>query len=180
MKKVTLFSVLIIAILFLNNPSTVFAQKELPYFLKDRGKGIATSMFGTYISKGEFIFYPYYEYYHDQNAEYKPKEIGFDVDQDFRGRYRAHEGLIFMGYGITERFAIEFEAAVVTASQYKSKDDPSNMPDTLKESGLGDVEGQIRWRWNHENEKTPEFFNYFESVFPTGKKIVLLEQAIGN
>jgi len=41
------------------------------------------------------------------------------------------------GYGITEKLAFEFEAAVITAKQYKSKDDPSNMPDKFEESGLG-------------------------------------------
>lgn len=174
MKKVTSFSVIIIAGLLFYNSSFLFAQDELPYFLEDRGTGIATSMFGTYINKGEFMFYPFYEYYYDQNAEYKPAELGFGVNQDFRGRYRAHEGLIFMGYGILDRLAFEFEAAVITATQYKSKDDSSNMPDKLKESGLGDVEAQIRWRWNFENAKTPELFNYFEIVFPTSEKNSLI------
>jgi hypothetical protein len=39
---------------------------------------------------------------------------------------------------------------------------------------LGDVEGQIRWRWNHESASTPEFFSYFETVFPTGEKNSLI------
>jgi hypothetical protein len=48
------------------------------------------------------------------------------------------------------------------------------MPATLEESGLSDVEGQIRWRWNHESASTPEFFSYFLSVFPTGEKNSLI------
>ena len=85
--------------------------------------------------------------------------------RDFRSKYRASEGLIFFGYGITERLAVEFEAAVISATLEKSKDDPSAMPDKLKESGLGDVEGQFRWRWAKENERRPELFSYFETVF---------------
>jgi len=56
--------------------SSIFAQNQVPSFLKDPGTGIASSMFGTYIREGEFLFYSYYEYYHDQDAEYKPAELG--------------------------------------------------------------------------------------------------------
>ena len=48
------------------------------------------------------------------------------------------------------------------------------MPAKLKESGLGDVESQIRWRWNKESYKRPEFFSYFETVFPLQKKKKLI------
>lgn len=172
MKKTTL---LLIGILVGGmNPSILLAQGDLPYYLKDRGTGVATSMFGTYINKGEFIIYPYYEYYYDQDAEYKPKEFGYGLDQDFRGRHRAHEGLIFLGYGITERLAVEFESAVITAIQYKAKNDPSNIPDKIEESGLGDVESQLRWRWREETINRPEIFGYFETVFPLQKKKKLI------
>jgi hypothetical protein len=65
---------------------------------------------------------------------------------------------------------VEFEAAVITARQYKSPADPSAMPAMVEESGLGDVEGQLRWRWNRETDRRPEFFSYFETVFPLQKK----------
>lgn len=80
-----------------------------------------------------------------------------------------------MGYGIIDRLALEMEAAVITATQYKSKDDPSDMPGKLKESGLGDVESQIRWRWTKETEKRPEIFSYYEIVFSAsnGQKVDL-------
>ena len=152
-----------------------FSQETgLPVYLKDRGTGIPTSMFGTYINQGDLIFYPFYEFYYDHNAEYKPAEFGYDLNQDFRGLYRAHEGLIFIGYGISDRLAVEFEASVITAQQYKSSQDPSNMPDKIKESGVGDIEGQLRWRWNNETTTRPEFFSYFETVFPfqKDKKII--------
>jgi len=53
------------------------------------------------------------------------------------------------------------------ASLEKSDEDTSNMPDKIEESGLGDVEGQVRYRWFGEKEYRPEVFSYFETVFPT-------------
>ena len=43
-----------------------FAAEEdppLPEYLKDRGTGVALSMFGSYARRGELIVYPYWEYY---------------------------------------------------------------------------------------------------------------------
>src|SRR5881397_2855737 len=34
----------------------------LPPYLADRGRGIATSQFGTYVGKGEWLIYTFYEY----------------------------------------------------------------------------------------------------------------------
>jgi hypothetical protein len=50
-----------------------------------RGSGQPTSMFGTYIRKGELLIYPFFEYYRDHNFEYKPAELGYGLDRDFRG-----------------------------------------------------------------------------------------------
>lgn len=138
----------------------------LPPYLSDRGTGIPTSMFGTYIERGEWLVYPFFEYYRDNDAEYSPDEFGFGLDADYRGRYRASEGLIFVGYGISDRLAIEMEAAMISARMEKAGDDPSAMPSQIEESGLGDVEGQLRWRWNREDARRPEYFSYFETVFP--------------
>jgi hypothetical protein len=132
----------------------------------DRGPGLPTSMFGTYIERGQFLFYPFLEYYHDDNAEYSPQELGYGLDQDFRGRYRAIEGLIFLGYGISDRLAIELEAAWISARLDTSPQDPTAVPDRIEESGLGDVEGQIRFRWRSETASAPEIFSYFETVLP--------------
>jgi hypothetical protein len=150
------------------------AQGGLPDYLKDRGEGIATSMFGTYIRKGEVIVYPFFEYYHDNDAEYKPSDFVSGPDEDFRGKFRAHEGLIYFGYGISDRLALEIEAAVIKATQYKADNDPSNMPARFSESGLGDVESQLRWRWSQETGNRPELFSYFETVFPLQKNKKLI------
>jgi hypothetical protein len=141
---------------------------------RDRGAGIPTSMFGTYIARGELIVYPFFEYYRDRNAEYSPDELGYGLDQDFRGTYRASEGLIFLGYGVSERLAVELEAAVISARLETSPDDPSGVPSVIEESGLGDVEGQLRWRWRRETERRPELFSYFETVLPLQRRRTLI------
>lgn len=150
------------------------SSEELPGYLRDRGAGIPTSMFATYIERGEFLFYPFFEYYRDDDAEYAPIELGYGLDEDFRGRYRASEGLIFLGYGISDRLAVEFEAAYIQAELETSPDDPTNVPSEIEESGLGDVEGQVRYRWSMENERRPEIFNYFEYVLPLQKDKLLI------
>jgi hypothetical protein len=142
------------------------ADPSNPPYLQDRGTGVPTSMFGTYVRKKEVVVYPFFEYYRDRNFEYKPEELGAPGDIDFRGRYRASEALFFVGYGVTDNIAVEFETAVISASFNKSPADPSSLPATIKESGLGDAEGQIRWRWRRETERRPEWFSYGELVVP--------------
>lgn len=163
------------AIIF--QPGSGFAQKmeeDLPVYLGDRGRGMPVSQFGTYIHKGELLVYPFYEYYYDKNFEYEPNDYGYGSTQELRGSYEAHEGLIFLAYGISDRLALEFEAGVIDAKLKKSEQDTTKMPAELKKSGVNDVEGQIRWRWNFEDENTPEFFNYFETVFPNVEKYSLI------
>ena len=148
--------------------------EELPNYLRDRGTGVASSMFGTYIRHRELITYMYFEYYLDENMEYKPAELGYGLEEDFRGKYRAAEGLIFIGYGLTDWLAIELEAAIIKAKLWKSSDDPSSLPNSIEESGLGDVESQLRWRWLKETPLRPELFGYFETVFPLQKDKMLI------
>ena len=146
----------------------------LPDYLKDRGAGMPTSIFGVYVQRGELIVYPFYEHYRDRNFEYKPEELGAVGDKDFRGRYRANEALIFMAYGITDRLSFEMEAATIKATFDKSPADTSGLPKRIVESGLGDVEGQLRWRWRKEDDHHPEVFSYAELVIPHGKQNVLI------
>lgn len=156
-------------------PVTAGAQEEpLPGHLRDRGRGVPSSMFGTTIRHGQLRFYPYWEYYHDDDYEYKPAELGYGLDQDFRGQYRAHEGLIFLGYGISEAVALEVEAAVISATLTKSPSDTSAVPPEITESGLGDVESQLRVRWMEERGSRPELFSFFEVVFPLQKNRTLI------
>lgn len=156
-------------------PECAYSKEEtLPVYLQDRGSGIPTSMFGTYVRKGEFLLYPFFEFYLNSDEEYSPAELGFVLDEDFRGKYKAYEGLLFVGYGITDWLAIELEAAIISASLETASGDPTAIPDKIEESGLGDVEGQLRMRWNRETERRPEVFSYFEAVAPVQKEKVLI------
>jgi len=139
----------------------------LPAYLRDRGQGTSLSQFASYVQKRELIIYPFYEYYHDSDYEYSPNELGQALDQDFRGSYKANEVLLFLAYGVTERLAIELEAAYIDAELEKSNEDPTSLPAKISESGVGDVEGQIRYRWALETSSRPEIFSYFETVGPT-------------
>jgi hypothetical protein len=171
----------LIMIVLLLQPIRVFSQEmppDLPVYLRDRGTGFPTSQFGTYIQKGQLLVYPFYEYYYDKNFEYEPGDYGYGSTKELRGRYEAHEGLIFLAYGITDRLMLEFEASVITAKLDKSAQDTTAQPPQLKKSGVNDVEGQVRWRWNFENEHTPEFFTYFEYVLPTGEKNSLIGTSV--
>jgi hypothetical protein len=119
-------------------------------WLSDRGTGVRTSIFGTYVRSGELLVSPFLEYYIDNDLEYKLAELGYGLDQDFRGRFRASEGLIFLTYGVSDRLAIEFEAAVISAKLDKAPNDPSTMPQRIEESGQGDWQMQLDWRMLHE------------------------------
>jgi hypothetical protein len=123
-------------------------------------------MFGTYIRGGELLVYPFYEYYRDKNYEYKPEELGFVGADDLRGRYRASEGLLFIGYGLSDRVAVELEVATIRASLWKAVEDRSGLPTQFNEAGLGDTAARVRWRWNRESDRRPELFSSFEIGFP--------------
>jgi len=148
--------------------------ESLPYFLRDRGTGVASSMFGTYIRKGDLIIYPYWEGYVDNNREYKPAELGYGVDQDFRGRYRESEYLFFVGYGLTDKLAFQTEIAAASASLTKSASDPSSLPALIEESGLTSFETQLRWRWKEETASRPELWSYLDVVYPINKDKLII------
>jgi len=166
---------LLLCVAIVPPPARALAQSDsTPTYLKDRGTGLPTSMFGTYVRRGELLVYPFFEYYRDNNLEYKPAELGYGLDQDFRGRYRASEGLLFISYGLTDWLAVELEAAVISATLQKAANDTSGVPARIHESGVGDVEGQLRARWMKEADGRPELFSYFEAVAPNQRDKVLI------
>jgi hypothetical protein len=75
--------------------------------------------------------------------------------------------LLFVAFGFTRNFAVELEAAYIDAKLETAPDDNTSLPDEISESGLGDVEGQLRYRFREETRGGPEVFSYFETVFPT-------------
>lgn len=141
--------------------------EELPTYLRDRGTGVATSLFGTYVRGGELLVYPFYEYTKNKDQEYKPSELGFAGEQDYRGENTEHEALIFLSYGISENVALELESALwTTVTQHKAPDDTSAVPVKMKESGFGDTQAELRWRWWKEDAHRPELWSYLEITFP--------------
>lgn len=168
MRGVTRFA--LVTGLLLSVSGVVRAQEQLPAFLKDRGPGVASSMFGTYVAKGDLIIYPYWEYYVDHNAEYKPQELGYGLAQDFQGRYRESEYLFFLAYGLTDWLAVQTELAYATASLRKSPADTSAMPAEIREGGLSSFETQFRWRWRQETEHRPELWSYLDIVYPLNRR----------
>jgi hypothetical protein len=150
------------------------SDTPVPVYLRDRGTGVATSMFGTYVRRRELLVYPFFEYYVDDDYEYAPADLGVPGDVDYRGRYRASEGLIFLGYGLTTNLAVELEAAVIRASLDTAAGDASVLPDRIEASGLGDVEAQLRWRMRTEDANRPELFSFAELVFPRNENKPLI------
>lgn len=151
------------------------ARAAQPDYLADRGPGIATSLFGTYVRKGEWLVYAFYEYTKNSDFEYAPEDIGLTGNQEFFGSLREHEHLLFLSYGLSDRLAVELEGSLSTRSTLdRPAADTSGGPLRLTESGLGDVEAQARWRWLGETARRPELFSFFEVVFPLQKEKVLI------
>ncbi len=72
-------------------------------------------------------------------------------------------------YGLRDNVAFEVEIATISASLRKAATDISPLPSRIEESGLGDLEGQLRWRWRTESESRPELFSFAEVVIPHAK-----------
>lgn len=161
------------AVIGLLGVQTAGAQEPIDR-ARDRGTGVPLSMFGTYLEPGQFLVYPFFEYYHDNDYEYEAGELGYEGTTELRGRYRANEWLILLAYGLSENVAVELEAAAISASLDKSPEDTSALPARLEQSGLGDVEAQLRWRWKKETDTRPELFSYFETVFPFQQSKLLI------
>lgn len=161
----TTFACAVIVILV---PALVLAQTPPQDFLRDRGSGVTTSLFGTYVRGGEFLVYPFYEYAKASNAEYHGSELGFIGDIDYLGKSEVHEAILFLAYGLTDDLALELEGELyVHQSLTKAPEDTTTgMPPRIKESGLGDVEAQIRWRFARETETRSEFYTNLEVTFP--------------
>jgi hypothetical protein len=150
-------------------------EQDLPYYLQDRGSGMSTSLFGTYVREGELLVYPFYEYEKTSSEEYHGSELGFTGNEDFLGELTTHEFDLYLGYGLTDRIALELEGQLyTTATFHKAPEDLSAVPDEIKESGVGEIESQLRYRWTKESERRPEFFSFLEIAYPFQKNDVLI------
>ena len=141
---------------------------------QERGTGVPTSRFGMYVTRGELLVNPFFAYATDHNREYQPVQLGYGLAQDYRGRFHSTEGLLFLAYGVTDWLALELEASRIHATLNKAPDDTSATPSRIEESGLGDVEGQVRMRLMRESHGRPELFGFLEVTIPsqTGKVLI--------
>lgn len=155
-------------------PAAALAQSNALDRSRDRGTGIPSSMFGTYIESGQLLLFPFFAYSRDHNREYNPARMGFGLDQDFRGRFQSTEVLLFAAYGVTDWLALELEASQIRATLDKSPDDPSSVPARIVESGVADFEGQLRLRVARETGGRPEIFGFVEITAPSHKHDVLI------
>ena len=172
-------------------PSPSSAQEPLPDYLKDRGPGIPTSLFGTYIESGQWMLYPFLEYEKNDEEEYSPAELGyprpgFVGEEEFFGRSTQREAVLFLGYGLSDALAVEFEAELyASATLDKSPLDTSPVPARLEESGFAGAEAQLRWMWRQETPERRAMYSFFEVEFPFQDTKVLigaqdLEFAVGT
>ena len=153
-------------------------DRDIPDYLYDRGTGMTTSLFGTYVRKGEFLFYPFYEYEREEHEEYNPDDFGIDNDQDYPGTADLHQFLLFATYGLTDNLLIELEwSAQEKQSIHRASQDTGPGQRTFSESGSGAFETQLRWRMFKETRLTPELFSYFETVFPLQRDRMLIGQS---
>jgi hypothetical protein len=148
--------------------------------LQDRGPGIPTSLFGTYIESGQWILYPFYEYSTNTSEEYDPRELGyarpgFAGEEEYFGESTEQEGVLFLAYGFSESLAFELEAEFyASATLDKDPSDTSPVPAQIKESGFAGAEAQLRWLWRQETVEKMGLYSFFEIEFPFQDTNVLI------
>jgi hypothetical protein len=146
--------------------------------LADRPEGIPTSLLGTYIRPREFLVYPFFEYTRHNKFEYKPAELGVRAagdQEEFRGKTAQREYLLFLAYAFSDSFALEFESALHSSLEFiRAGDDRTGTPDKLRESGLGDTEINLRWRYAKETAQRSDITFFLKTVFPLQKDKKLL------
>jgi hypothetical protein len=166
--------------LYASLPASSTAQEPLPDYLQDRGPGIPTSLFGTYIESGQWMLYPFVEYDSNDDEEYSPIELGFPRpgfvgEEEFFGRATQEEAVLFLGYGISDALAVEFEAELYASATFdKSPFDTSPVPPRINESGFAGAEAQLRWMWREETPERRAMYSFFEVEFPFQDAKVLI------
>lgn len=162
----------VVAALVLLLTEVAAGQLTLHERLQDRGPGIPTSLFGTYIEAGQLLVYPFYEYSKNDDAEYDPRELGFPRpgfagEEEFFGKSTEYEGVLFLGYALSEALALELETEFyASATHDKSPMDMSPLPTRLKESGFAGAEAQVRWLWRPETADRMALYSFAEVEIP--------------
>lgn len=130
-------------------------------------RGMATSENGVTVGPGELLVLATFEAVFDHNHEYQPAEFGYGSPEDFEGRQRELTGLLFFALGVTPWLELELQGAYTDATLEKGPEDPTGMPARLAESGLADLEGELRLRALEEGPTWPEIFVFFNVIAPS-------------
>jgi hypothetical protein len=145
---------------------TATAQCVPPAYQRDRGAGIATSVFGVYVDWGEWVVLPSWGRVRNDGFEYSPEELGVDGERDFLGSLTTTSGTLFVSHGLNDSVALGLQAAVTRATFVPAPEDTSALPDEIRESGLGDVQVEVVWRALRESESRPELYVFTEMLLP--------------
>jgi hypothetical protein len=133
-----------------------------PAWYRDRGRGIASSLAALDVEKGRLLVHPFFEYVRDHNREYTPQDFGVGPDINYRAQSRRKAAEIYLGYGVTDWLALEFEGAYVHETFRKAPEDSFATPARLTEKGVADLEAQVRIRALRERPGRPEILTFFE------------------
>jgi hypothetical protein len=152
------------------------AEELAGNLLRDRDNGATTSLLGSFVRKGEWMAYTFYEFERDSTAGYTGEDLGFEGDEEYVGQSTEHQAIMLLAWGVTPDLAIEFEAAFYQRATLERDpdDDTTGMPDRFSESRYGALEAQLHWRIATETEHRPEFFANLEVGPPDAGDMVLL------
>ena len=159
----------------LGAPLPLAAQQGDP--LADRPEGIPTSLLATYIRPRELLVYPFFEYTRHNKFEYKPSDLGVSgpgSDNEFKGKTVEREYLLFVAYAFSDSLALEFESALHSSIEFTRAPEDRASPEQLRESGVGDTEINLRWRYAKESARSPDTTFFLKTVFPLQKDKKLL------
>jgi hypothetical protein len=154
----------VMAVMIWALPSLARAE-EMP--ARHRDPGVSSSRAGVFLLPGQWTLETSFEHVENSDFEYDPVDFGFPFPIDaLHGGYSADELRLFAGYGLSDRFAIEFEVRGIDATLERSFDDTSGLPPQVSESGLGTARARLNWRWFAQKRHRPELFSYAEVVVP--------------
>jgi len=158
--------------------AVVQRQDSLPPHLRERGRGVRTSDFQTYVRRHQLLLLPAASYLKDHDFEYNPLDWGFGTQTDLRGELSRSSAQLLIVYGVTDWLAFELEGSYLSARFEKDARDTTATPARIRESGLGDFAGQIRVRFGQERGRRPEIWGSLEVIPRNMKSKVLIGDKI--
>ena len=153
-------------------------QPQVPPNLRDRGTGVRTSEFQTYIQRGQLLVFPSVSYSRDHNLEYNPLDWGYGTAMDLRGTFRSSNAQLWAAYGVTDWLAIEVEGSYLSARFQRSPQDTSATPAQIQNSGFGDYAAQVRVRMGQERGHRPEIWGALEVIPGANRRKILIGDKI--